>query len=68
MCPVTMFVLLQILIIGKSINFLRQSCQDHTQLGGGALRTWYISEEGVCWEGGGGGGGGGRCSEDLVHQ
>ena len=42
-----MFVPLQILIIGKSINFLRQSCQDHTQLGGGALRTWYISEEGV---------------------
>lgn len=38
---------LQILIIGKSINFLRQSCHDHTQLGGSSLRTWFLNEDGM---------------------
>ena len=41
------FVTLQILIIGKSINFLRQSCHDHTQLGGSSLRTWFLNEDGM---------------------
>ncbi len=36
----------QILIIGKSINFLRQSCEDHTQLGAASLRNWYLDEQG----------------------
>ncbi len=37
----------QILTIGKSINFLRQRCQDHTPLRGGAHRTWFINEQGM---------------------
>lgn len=38
----------KILIIGKSINFLRQSCHDHTQLGGSSLRNWFLADDGSC--------------------
>jgi hypothetical protein len=47
MCHKFLYVTLQILIIGKSINFLRQSCHDHTQLGGSSLRTWFLNEDGM---------------------
>lgn len=37
---------MQILTIGKSINFLHQICGDHTQLGGTSLRSWYLNKQG----------------------
>ena len=39
-------LLLQILIIGKSINFLRQVCHDHTPLWSPSLRLWFTTESG----------------------
>ena len=32
----------QIMTIGKSINFLRQRCQDHTELFTVEERNWFI--------------------------
>ena len=39
-------MLVQILTIGKSINFVHQICGDHTQLGGDSLRSWYLDKQG----------------------
>ncbi|CAI8015361.1 Gamma-tubulin complex component 3 [Geodia barretti] len=36
----------KILIIGKSINFLRQVCHDHTPLWSPSLRLWFTTESG----------------------
>ena len=41
--------LLQILIAGKSINFLRLRCQDRTPIGEVTARNWASGDGGVGW-------------------
>ena len=38
--------LVQILVIGKSINFLRRRCHDRSQPGDQSLRNWFRNEDG----------------------
>ena len=36
----------QILTVGKSINFLRLRCRDHTELFSSEEKTWFMKETG----------------------
>ena len=48
LCAV-LICLLQILIAGKSINFLRLRCQDRTPIGEVTARNWASGDGGVGW-------------------
>lgn len=46
-CVLLMYcVYLQVLTVGKSINFLRQRCHDHTELFSVDEKTWFMNDGG----------------------